>query len=148
MSNLCLRHPPSPDRDVISQTSVVPCSDLWQHFPPQEPPTEAVLGYCSDTYEIFHTPFFFLFFLNTNCCNHFILTYVSIYATLSTGTTIVSIILASNYFVTFPIPRSSARTYHISVGGHSIAPKNHKRQLRKRQSVTAKREKSQTPKFV
>jgi len=26
--------------------------------------------------------------------------------------------------------------------------KNHKRQLRKRQSVTAKREKSQTPKFV
>ena len=33
-------------------------------------------------------------------------------------------------------------------GVYSIAPKNHKRQRRKRQSVTAKREKSQTPKFV
>ena len=29
-----------------------------------------------------------------------------------------------------------------------ISAKNHKRQRRKRQSVTAKREKSQTPKFV
>jgi len=37
--------------------------------------------------------------------------------------------------------------YDLDVG-HSIAPKNHKRQRRKRQSVTAKREKSQTPKFV
>ena len=34
-------------------------------------------------------------------------------------------------------------------GGHSIdSAKNHKRQRRKRQSVTAKGEKSQTPKFV
>jgi len=29
-----------------------------------------------------------------------------------------------------------------------ISAKNHKRQRRKRQSVTAKREKSQTPKFL
>jgi len=32
--------------------------------------------------------------------------------------------------------------------GASDSAKNHKRQRRKRQSVTAKREKSQTPKFV
>jgi len=37
---------------------------------------------------------------------------------------------------------------NITKGGHSITPKNHKRQRRKRWSVTAKREKSQTPKFV
>jgi len=36
----------------------------------------------------------------------------------------------------------------VLTGGHSIAPKNSKRQRRKRQSVTAKPEKSQTPKFV
>jgi len=36
----------------------------------------------------------------------------------------------------------------IPEGGHSIAQKKHKRQRRKRQSVTAKREKSQTSKFV
>ena len=33
-------------------------------------------------------------------------------------------------------------------GGAFDSAKNHKRQRRKRQSVTAKREKSQTPKFV
>jgi len=33
-------------------------------------------------------------------------------------------------------------------GGAFDSAKNHKRQHRKRQSVTAKREKSQTPKFV
>ena len=33
-------------------------------------------------------------------------------------------------------------------GGAFISAKNHKRQRRKRQSVTAKREKSQTQKFV
>jgi len=39
-------------------------------------------------------------------------------------------------------------SYQAFAVGHSIALKNHKRQRRKRQSVTAKREKSQTPKFV
>ena len=34
------------------------------------------------------------------------------------------------------------------IGGAFDSAKNHKRQRRKRQSVTAKREKSQTPKFV
>ena len=34
------------------------------------------------------------------------------------------------------------------VGGAFDSAKNHKHQRRKRQSVTAKREKSQTPKFV
>ena len=34
------------------------------------------------------------------------------------------------------------------VGVAVISAKNHKRQRRKRQSVSAKREKSQTPKFV
>jgi len=34
------------------------------------------------------------------------------------------------------------------LGGAFDSAKNHKRQRRKRQSVTAKREKSQTPKFV
>jgi len=33
-------------------------------------------------------------------------------------------------------------------GGAFDSAKNHKRQRRKRQSITAKREKSQTPKFV
>jgi len=33
-------------------------------------------------------------------------------------------------------------------GGAFDSAENHKRQRRKRQSVTAKREKSQTPKFV
>jgi len=38
---------------------------------------------------------------------------------------------------------------HLSAGGEAFdSAKNHKRQRRKRQSVTAKREKSQTPKFV
>jgi len=36
----------------------------------------------------------------------------------------------------------------ISIGGAFDSAKNHKRQRRKRQSVTTKREKSQTPKFV
>jgi len=39
------------------------------------------------------------------------------------------------------------RIKFVQIGAHSIAP-NHKRQRRKGQSVTAKREKSQTPKFV
>ena len=34
------------------------------------------------------------------------------------------------------------------MGGGFDSAKNHKRQRRKRQSVTTKREKSQTPKFV
>jgi len=36
----------------------------------------------------------------------------------------------------------------VNEGGAFDSAKNHKRQRRKRQSVTAKREKSQTPKFV
>jgi len=36
----------------------------------------------------------------------------------------------------------------LSGGGAFDSAKNHKRQRRKRQSITAKREKSQTPKFV
>jgi len=36
----------------------------------------------------------------------------------------------------------------VLFGGAFDSAKNHKRQRRKRQSVTAKREKSQTPKFV
>jgi len=36
----------------------------------------------------------------------------------------------------------------LSPAGAFDSAKNHKRQRRKRQSVTAKREKSQTPKFV
>ena len=36
----------------------------------------------------------------------------------------------------------------ITKGGKFDSAKNHKRQRRKRQPVTAKREKSQTPKFV
>jgi len=36
----------------------------------------------------------------------------------------------------------------VSKWGAFDSAKNHKRQRRKRQSVTAKREKSQTPKFV
>jgi len=36
----------------------------------------------------------------------------------------------------------------VNFGGAFDSAKNHKRQRRKRQSVTAKREKSQTPKFV
>jgi len=35
-----------------------------------------------------------------------------------------------------------------AIGGAFDSAKNHKRQRRKRQSVTAKREKSQTPKFA
>ena len=42
---------------------------------------------------------------------------------------------------------SFADIYRKSRGAFDSA-KNHKRQRRKRQSVTAKREKSQTPKFV
>jgi len=41
----------------------------------------------------------------------------------------------------------SCLTYKILWGAFDSA-QNHKRQRRKRQSVTAKREKSQTPKFV
>jgi len=37
---------------------------------------------------------------------------------------------------------------NLKFGGAFDSAKNHKRQRRKRQSVTAKREKSQTPKFV
>ena len=37
---------------------------------------------------------------------------------------------------------------NFNMGGGIRYAKNHKRQRRKRQSVTAKREKSQTPKFV
>jgi len=37
------------------------------------------------------------------------------------------------------------QSWHL--GGAFDSAKNHKRQRRKRQSVTAKREKSQTPKF-
>jgi len=37
---------------------------------------------------------------------------------------------------------------HLNYRGAFDSAKNHKRQRRKRQSVTAKREKSQTPKFV
>jgi len=37
---------------------------------------------------------------------------------------------------------------HVQIRGAFDSAKNHKRQRRKRQSVTAKREKSQTPKFV
>jgi len=37
---------------------------------------------------------------------------------------------------------------YANSGGAFDSAKNHKRQRRKRQSVTAKREKSQTPKFV
>jgi len=36
----------------------------------------------------------------------------------------------------------------LAIRGAFDSAKNHKRQRRKRQSVTAKREKSQTPKFV
>jgi len=43
--------------------------------------------------------------------------------------------------------RSRNETRCTSTGAFDSA-KNHKRQRRKRQSVTAKREKSQTPKFV
>ena len=39
-------------------------------------------------------------------------------------------------------------TSECSSWGAFDSAKNHKRQRRKRQSVTAKREKSQTPKFV
>ena len=41
-----------------------------------------------------------------------------------------------------------AQTVHYKNRGAFDSAKNHKRQRRKRQSVTAKREKSQTPKFV
>jgi len=53
-----------------------------------------------------------------------------------------------------PIPRvtylRSVETFHPKwLKGEAFdSAKNHKRQRRKRQSVTAKREKSQTPKFV
>jgi len=40
------------------------------------------------------------------------------------------------------------RTIGNIFGGAFDSDKNHKRKRRKRQSVTAKREKSQTPKFV
>jgi len=40
------------------------------------------------------------------------------------------------------------RSLRFNEGGGFDSAKNHKRQRRKRQSVTAKREKSQTPKFV
>ena len=42
------------------------------------------------------------------------------------------------------ISRDGGRTYRVAV----ISAKNHKRQRHKRQSVTAKREKSQTPKVL
>jgi len=42
----------------------------------------------------------------------------------------------------------SLEGYFFFGGGAFDSAKNHKRQRRKRQSVTSKREKSQTPKFV
>ena len=55
-----------------------------------------------------------------------------------------------------PLSQSEERSKDVSkAGSHSVASrvavisaKNHKRQRRKRQSVTAKREKSQTPKVL
>ena len=53
-----------------------------------------------------------------------------------------------------PHPESQIRPQlvgHLSLGNYRVAvisAKNHKRQRRKRQSVTAKREKSQTPKVL
>jgi len=44
-----------------------------------------------------------------------------------------------------PQPKQTESSFR---GGACDSAKNHKRQRRKRQSVTAKREKSQTPKFV
>jgi len=49
--------------------------------------------------------------------------------------------------VNFVIGKESSIYHNINWGAFDSA-KNHKRQRRKRQSVTAKREKSQTPKFV
>jgi len=43
--------------------------------------------------------------------------------------------------------QQNIKRYLLDRGAFDSA-KNHKRQRRKRQSVTAKREKSQTPKFV
>jgi len=55
-------------------------------------------------------------------------------------------------FLKIPRPNQDMTKSSIAldrfIGGHSIAPKTTKRQGRKRQSVTAKREKSRTPKFV
>jgi len=42
----------------------------------------------------------------------------------------------------------SESNFSLKFWGTFDSAKNHKRQRRKRQSVTAKREKSQTPKFV
>jgi len=52
-------------------------------------------------------------------------------------------IVVSNWMLT----KTSSRTGQLrKCRGAVISAKNHKRQRRKRQSVTAKREKSQTPK--
>ena len=51
--------------------------------------------------------------------------------------------LTFSFFAVFgPLPSRLGATCRVAV----ISAKNHKRQRRKRQSVTAKREKSQTPK--
>jgi len=47
-----------------------------------------------------------------------------------------------------PLGKGTTREGICSLKGAFDSAKNHKRQRRKRQSVTAKREKSQTPKFV
>jgi len=50
--------------------------------------------------------------------------------------------------MTKAICRKQDYEYHTQPRGAFDSAKDHKRQRRKRQSVTAKREKSQTPKFV
>ena len=47
-----------------------------------------------------------------------------------------------------PLAYNNTKTVTSTNWGAFDSAKNHKRQRRKRQSVTAKREKSQTPKFV
>jgi len=47
-----------------------------------------------------------------------------------------------------PYSKNETHLLGSSIRGAFDSAKNHKRQRRKRQSVTAKREKSQTPKFV
>jgi len=47
-----------------------------------------------------------------------------------------------------PVSGSSIPVLDMKVRGAFDSAKNHKRQRRKRQSVTAQRENSQTPKFV